>query len=194
MILSKLFKVDLLRINMYNKRGQFYLIAAVIIVIILMVLASSINYVKKDNPRIKVYELSQELKGESAKVIDYGVYQGEDIPWRIDNFTKEYFSKYADEKEPNSEIAFIYGDYDKVKFSAYTKEDSGSINFYLGESRIGLVKTEGSKWIDKEEDNPRDNTLIVNLGANYTFKLNDGENFFFVIKKGIGEDNYVGSN
>ena len=66
-----------------NKRGQFYLVAAVIIVLVVIGISSVKTYsVIKSEPQ-NLEDLSLELSEETARIVDYGVYNGEN---KIEDF------------------------------------------------------------------------------------------------------------
>ena len=180
-----------------NKRGQFYIIAAIIIIIVLLTVVGIVNYTKKEKQNVKIYDLSNELKTESAKVIDYAVYNKEDVQSAMSNFTQDYFLIYAQEKEPNSELVFIYGSADEgVNIVTYTQEDTGNVNINIGGSTMVLNRQEGK--LRSRQVSPSDiNNYMINvtlLENTYDFELQKGQNFFFVIKKSLGDEEYVARN
>jgi len=58
---------------MRQKRGQFYLIAALIIIAVIIGFAGISNYIQKKEV-IKLYDLGEELGIESQNVLDFGTY------------------------------------------------------------------------------------------------------------------------
>ena len=57
-----------------GKRGQFYLIATALIVMIVFGLVSVSNAAIVQPRPVKFYDLSADYGAETARVIDYGVY------------------------------------------------------------------------------------------------------------------------
>jgi len=84
-----------------KKRGQVYLIAAMILIAILIGFATVSNYSKK-KVDTSIIDLGEELKIEGAKVLDYGTITGDD---QIENFTQT-FSEYAGD---DVDIYYIFG-------------------------------------------------------------------------------------
>ena len=57
-----------------DKRGQFFLIAAVVIIGLIIGLSVVYNSVKAPKEDSQVYDLSKEIDYESAQVIDHGTF------------------------------------------------------------------------------------------------------------------------
>ena len=69
-----------------DKKGQFYLIAAMIMIIIITLFAVIFNFSEKSDVS-KLKELGEQLSIESEKVLDYDTYNGEN---EIETFTQEF--------------------------------------------------------------------------------------------------------
>jgi len=178
-----------------KKKGQFYLIAAIIIVMIIMGIVSVKNYAVTKRKLVKFYDLSEELDEESARVIDYGIYNEEKIPELIENFTDEYIIKkrYIDEKERGTELVFAYGNKDNVTLTTYTSESTGEIIISYGETPF--TYTGEDKYIAQKKDLGGIESIEVEiLGVMYNFTLQEGENFLFIISKKTEEETYITGN
>jgi len=184
-----------------DKRGQFYLLAAVVIIAIIVGFAGVSNSVKKSGG-VSLDSTGKELDFESGQVLEYGVTHTEEE--LIEHFTTSYDS-YAGE---NKEILFIVGDSSAIdsvevgdvitgdKFNAYTYSDvvSGSISLGTGESQSTVDVTTRT----------REPATITKIGENeisvtfneqtYIFEVKDGENFYFVISQTQGDEEYVVTN
>jgi hypothetical protein len=120
-----------------NKRGQFYLIAAIVIVSLIAGFFTVTNYTKQEEST-RVYDLSEELGIEGNQVLDYGLVQqssestsgAQSMKSLFENFTSRY-SKYVSDNSIN--IYFIFGNTTSISVVSYN-ELSGS--FFLGESQI----------------------------------------------------------
>lgn len=175
-----------------EKRGQFYLIAAIIIVMIIISLASVTNYVSTKEKPVKFYDLSSELSDESVRVVEYGIYNQKEIPGLIERFTDNYFINYTEEKEMGTELVFAYGDKRNITVSTYTSEKTGRVDINYGSS--GFVHTGTDKYIAKRTSfnpEPQQSIEVEVLGASYNFNLQEGENFFFVMTKKTEEETYI---
>ena len=100
-----------------NKRGQFYLIAALVIIVIIVGYAAISNYTQKRD-YVRTYNLAEELEIESAEVLDYGVYQDIDTPQMrtlLENLVEAYSKKDLDE------LYFVFGNKNEIIFIGYNQ-------------------------------------------------------------------------
>ncbi len=149
-----------------NRRGQFYLIAALIIIAVIIGYAGISNYIQKKES-IKLYDLGEELGIESENVLDYGTYNELDMELLLTSF----ITSYAEYIEEGIEITFIFGNYEEVTVIEYTEL---AVN-----PNIETYEPLGGK-------------VIVEInGIDYEFKLKPGENFYFVISQEIEGEQHV---
>ncbi len=172
-----------------EKRGQFYLIAAVIIVVILVGTIGIANYLRVQNSgeSIKLYDISEELQLEGEAVVNFGIFNdNQELEEVLEDFTAEY-GEYISE---GSDVYFIYGDETGMEVLGYKRDESGSINFNIGGSQTTL-RFQG-KRVDRasvtEEEIGSDSNVAVDVGgSNYDFDVKKGQNFFFVVRDDSGE-------
>ena len=94
-----------------NKRAQFYILFAVLVIVIITGLVTTSNYARKVKKPVKFYDLSEDFEAETTKIIDYGIFSGEQqssIDSLIDAFSAEYL-EYVQKKDPNLELIYIFG-------------------------------------------------------------------------------------
>jgi len=145
-----------------NKRGQYYLVAAIIFIGIIFILISVVNQSKKET-NTRIYELSKEMKIESSKVMEYSVNTGNTA--NMEDFTKEY-SEYAGQ---GINIYFITGNRAAQEVYNYTN---------------GLKNTIPSSM--------NGNTLETTIeGMDHSFEFEKGENFYFIITQNEGDEKYI---
>jgi hypothetical protein len=168
-----------------NKRGQFFLMAAIIIVGIVTGLATAVNSTKVGSKNEAFYDLSEEIGFEVKRVIDFGVVKN----INIDGELRQFLSDYADyiEKE---EVLFIYGDPDAINALRFS---SGAIGFvgittggpptFVTIQEITMAEAEVSRTVT-------DVTVRINE-IDYVFDLRPGENFYFVIIKTEDGERFV---
>ena len=169
------------------KKAQFYIIAAIIIVGVLFSIVAISTYIKsKPQPSI-FYDLSKELDLESTNVINYGTYSGEDMPKLLENFSDTYAS-YAGE---DTELILVYGTEASATAIVYSPEETGTISVDIGTGTpLQFTPTRPGK--KKGEAEISGGKIDINVeNVTYNFELNQGENFFFVLKKQIGEEEHV---
>jgi len=162
-----------------GKKGQFYIIAAIIIAVVLLGLFATTNYVRIKPKDIKFYDLGQELNIESGYVIDHGIYDPEqDVDELIEQWAEEFVS-YSGE----SDWVFVYGDKDSMTILTFASETSGGVGVYIGGEFMGLL-VPGTQDYKEEYDIQEGEDIIVEIGGNeYSFGLNPGQNFYFVISQ-----------
>ncbi len=172
-----------------KKRGQIYLIAGIIILSILIGFVSIKTYVKQDN---KTYDLTKEFGFESGKVLEFGevnVLNETEMSELLEHFSAAY-STYAGE---NTEIIYIFGDENEIKAYVPEEDQNGEVSIgFLGRSTIAIKNKKVSK-LDNDKITRKGEKVIVNYnGKEYKFKLKKGYNFYFVIKRKVGEEVYSG--
>lgn len=91
-----------------NKRGQIFLLAAVIISVVVLSLGATTNRVLVNSEPEDFYKLSYEVKRESSAVLDYEIYKGDAVDGDMDAFI-ESLVKSVRGKEPNANFVIIYG-------------------------------------------------------------------------------------
>jgi len=187
-----------------DKRGQFYLLVAVIIVAIIIGFASINNLLQK-NPGIRLEETGEELDFESGQVLEFGVSNVEDNEMEnlIDYFTTVYAGYVGDEKE----IIFIIGDSSGLEDAAVDTVVSGegaSLKAFtykeLVAGKISLIVSENALTVETtkratesfEITKISDNEISVAVeDQNYVFEIKPGENFYFVISQTVGDEEYI---
>ena len=160
-----------------NKSGQFYLIAAIILASIIIGIVTVSNYSKKDSIT-GFQDLKEELQIESENVLDYGVYNKfneAQMRGLLNDFTQEYIDSESRDKD----LYFVFGNENNITVKGYQKSDK-LISVSSGASSTITQKAgEFTGSID-----PSGNDIMLYIGDNsYTFKLNRGENFYFVISQ-----------
>ena len=170
-----------------NKRGQFFLIAAVIISALIISLATAVNFVNVEDDNEAFYDLADEVKFETKRVLDYGVFNpSQDTLELTRSFLLEYATYISQEQ-----VVFLYGDRDGVIRALAFEEQSGHVGINTGTPVSGTVSV--SDLVGREAEIERQNG-IVNVKINevvYDFNLKEGQNFFFVIIKEQDDEKFV---
>lgn len=164
---------------MHNKRGQFYLIAAIIIVAIILGFATTSNSLKKEE-FAEMDDVAKELEIESQAVIDHAVINNLDVKVRLGLFAETY-APYSNAEN----LYFIFGDSDFVGVGVYQKLYSGSILVDGAELDISQGVYTSKNYTTTSNK--------INLTINelpHIFDLEDGTNFYFVIAKIEDEGGY----
>ena len=155
-----------------NKRGQFYLVAAIVIISILITLNAGQNYSRRA-PIVNLEEVRDELRYEGKKVLDYAILNNLNKTKQLQNFTKT-FDKHVG---VNTDIYYLIGDSSNILAYNYVDNQESPLPYTdLGDDKIEL---EG--FIDLETE----------VGTKYQFEMLPGENFHFIILREVGNNQYV---
>jgi len=182
-----------------NKRGQFYIVASVLIVMFLFGMTGISTYaIVKPEPKT-LADLSEDLDRESYKIIEYGIYNKQDLNSLIEDFTGEDIAKYFLKKTDDANIVFVYGNRNEMYSLHYETLKTGSIkvggssweskNSY---SKKRKLDPDSKKDFVKEKKN--DFVKIEVLGNDYFFDLKKNEMFYFVIAQKKDEEVFIERN
>jgi len=169
-----------------EKKGQFYLLSAIVIISIITGFFAIRNY-SDTSENVKIFDLKEELGIESEEVLDYGIYKRENIEKLLENFTKLYSTYAGSEKE----IYFIFGNTREVYVASYRDIETGTVSITIPETSFLLVTNEKGYKKEKIGVVADGNINILIKDVTYNFKLNPGENFYFVITQEIKGNQYV---
>ncbi|MBT4165564.1 hypothetical protein HOE04_00825 [archaeon] len=177
---------------MKNKRGQFYIVAALIIVLAIIGLTSTTTYAYTKSNTNTIYKLSSELKQESIQIIDYGIYNNQDLNQFItDEFSTKTFPDYFFPKTDNLDLFLIYGNDQEIRKIQYIQVNKGTINSDL---TIAQIKED---YIIKETIDsplPIEEVQVEIQETTHTFNLKPGENFYFIIANQKGDELFIEKN
>jgi len=170
-----------------SRKGQFFLISALIIITILLSFVTYRSRIKVYPVNEKIYNLGEELNLETAQVMDYGIYAEEAQLGMILNSWITNFSAYH-QSTGKEVFVFLYTDDEgKTKGIRFSREDAGSVSLSLGGAPIDLKRGQIQQL--SLEDFPSERgeiTMSVNK-TNITFDYNPKEKFYFVIAGEGGE-------
>jgi len=166
-----------------NKKAQFYLIPAIIIAIIVLGMASVSNYIIVNEEPEKFYDLGENLGLEGSWVIDYGIYNKEDVDEQILAFARNY-SEYILETGEDFELTIVYGDKDNGQTRTYKRRSTGSVSTGLGSVQ--------NYEIEETDLGSIGSTDTINVGnTTYPVSLGNNQNFLFVITTSKGFERHV---
>jgi len=172
-----------------GKRGQFYIIAAIIIILVVLGMAGISNYVSVVEEPVEFYELGENLELEGAWLIDNGIYNEENITRRVGEFAGN-FTNYLAETGEDFELVIVYGDEKESCYITYTKGSKGTIDVG-GEVEY---QTEGLTISPPECELNKPQITIPFSEKQYQVDVKENENFLFIISTSEGFEKYVYSN
>ncbi len=177
---------------MMNKRGQFYILAAIIIGLALSGVLSVKTYaISKSEPRT-ITDMGSELNEEGMRIVDYGIYNSQDLGGLLNQFDEEY-APYFLKKTQKTNLVFLYGDKTELYSVQYNTQSTGTISAVIG----GVSPTwENSNIIVNRTlvDSSGDEVVVNILGKEFEFDLKDNEMFYFIITQEQGDETYVKRN
>jgi hypothetical protein len=181
-----------------NKKGQFYIIAAVIIVLVLAGIASIKTYAMVlPEPRV-IQDLGSELQEETSKIVDYGVYNKDTTNLKVllDDFTDDEFAPYFLKKTSETGIVFIYGNKTGLNAVQYEELNTGTISATIGTGTTNW-NTIGQAYANKTEiilSGGEEKVEVSLLNKTFEFDLKDNEMFYFVIIQEKEGETYIERN
>lgn len=174
-----------------DKRGQFYLIAAVIISVIVIGVVGVSNYARGQETIRNIEDIGDELKIESENTLDYAVnnrYSDAQIMTLLENFSKDYINSVQE----GIDFCFLFGTTSNVKIVAHFQTTTTIyLNTGAGENPISLTggETETADFVPASS-----NATITIDGTDYGFELKEGKNFYFIVSQNIGGEKHVAKN
>lgn len=164
-----------------DKRGQFYIIAAIIITLAVAGIASVKTYTFVTQKPRSIESMAGELREEGFRIVDYGIYNNENITKLLDNFTDNY-APYFLKKTGNANIIFVYGNTTDLFSAKYDNIGTGRISATIGSS--GLNWEMSADFVNRTRITPSDAGSIVTVtifNKDYDFDIRNNEMFYFVI-------------
>ncbi len=164
-----------------KKRGQFYLVAALVIIAVIASLTTVYNDIKVQDKEVFVYDLSKEINYEIKTYLGSGTFSAlspEEIEAYIKKIAEDYSTTY-----PGIDFIIVYGNKEDLNLIAYIAEPKGEVCinttcFSVTETNLlnGTVEVNGNVAKIVFFDGDKEVT--------YTFDIDkDGQNFFLVLQK-----------
>jgi hypothetical protein len=179
---------------MRNKKGQFFIIAAIIIVLIIAGIASIKTYaIVSPEPRA-IQDLGSELQEETSRIVDYGIYNKdtENLNEILDNFTDTEFAPYFLQKTSETGIVFVYGNQTSLEAVEYKEQSTGVLSATIGTGVTNWAPvTTFARRVNVSTSEP----IKVNiLNKTFNFDLQNNEMFYFVIIQEKDGETYIEKN
>lgn len=169
-----------------SKKGQIFIIAAIIIIVVLISLAGISNKSYFTKTPEKFYDLSNNLQLEGYNLYDYGKYNKKDAKEIINNFT-EVFSNYIQATGENTEFMVIQGNNRNVTWTTY-ESSVGGVSLGSMEVQSGSLSA-----YPHSLPSPGNSVTITFSNNTYNFELTDEDTVIFVLTKSEGFNSWVQS-
>ncbi len=165
-----------------NKRGQFFLIAALVIITLLISARAIYNVASSSGEDVRTYDLSKEIVFEGAQVLDHGIYtkNKEEIGKNIESLIANY-----SKANPESTILVLYGDREELMFIQFDRERSGGVGIDFGtnvpiEQEISSIKGKKGKLSPDEFGNVE---IKLNDKTTVNEKIQEGQSIYIILKR-----------
>lgn len=186
-----------------NKRGQFFILTAVIFSTLLFSISLTVNQaVVKDNNN-NFYEYSSYLNREVKYVQDLQAFEGEIDEDQIQDFIG-LVSNNLQDKNPNINFMFIYGNSSKLSIKNYGAEEillgnevlKGSRNNNPSQIRINIgtlkVPSKGDEGIMIYNDlEPNTHLEIVFNDQSYDFTIPEYNIVIFLMQEEVEDEIFI---
>ncbi len=171
------------------KKGQFYLIAAIIIITVIVGVATITNYATTRRKPVRFYDLSEEINEEAYRTSGYMLVKEEDVMQDFSEKAAQYVQEDVDD------FIIVSGNENNVSVTSYTKEDQGEITIRKGDQQFTVSSRRdfisSSKSLDSSAGSGKGNIEVGLVGESYSFNLQQGQNFLFVLVKRTEQETHV---
>lgn len=178
-----------------NKKGQFYLIAAIIIVLTISGINSIRTYAIVTEEPKNIQDLGSELNVEGYKIVEYGIRERKNLTILLNNFTEKDFAEYFLQKTDATDLVFIYGNKTDLYGTRYNNTITGTITANIG---AGLSWNPANTFVERKKIDPSEilenKVGVTVLNRSFNFTLQDNEMFYFIIVQEKGGEVYVTTN
>ena len=192
-----------------KKRGQFFLLAAVIISAVIISMGVGTNRAIVNDEPDDFYDFSYEVKREVGAVLDYEVYSGMEDGVNLEEFV-DLLAEEVQERSPGSDFIFIYGtNASDMKLKNYGSESVYSDGREIEGFREGAVSRicleSSCQALDRDVKDFSDlslvsvgsegagagSVLVEVSGSKFEFPFLDRRQVIFIMQKNIGGDRHI---
>lgn len=183
-----------------KKRGQFYILAAIMIILAVSGMASIATYaVVKSQPR-DIYNFAEDITRESAYITDFGIIADKDVEPLLINLTTNQFANLFLAETENASSLFVYGNSTDIYVVKIYEDDAGAIvtDILGGGTPITNIDIPFKGVVIEQTITPKtantNHIRVKLLGAQFKFDVKDSEMFYFVILETKDGEVYIIQN
>ncbi len=165
-----------------QKRGQFYLIAAIIIIGVIAGLAQTYNVASAPKPNVEILSLAEEINFEGSQILENGAIHSlaeQTVKDRIEILAEHYSTN-----NPTISFIFIYGASD---ITFYLYNPTATLEIYYNNLRVEF-QTPNIKTL------PRTNSpVLIKITDEISRSINapPGQFFFAVLVKEQQDERFI---
>jgi len=194
---------------MISKKGQFFVLAAVILSAVIVGMTLSVNKADVGEEPRDFYDLSEIVKSESGGVLNYAIYSADVAEGdELENFIGLVAGDVRD-KDPEVNLIFIYGDEDNLILQNYGSSDvvsggdsaTGGGKSVISEIRflssgVNVVGTFDEFYADDTKlplENIEGAVVEVSIGsdASYEIPVKPYKQVIVIMQKKEGEEAFI---
>ncbi len=164
-----------------KRRGQFYLIAAVVVIGVLAGFSTIYNSTRISPEDTLIYYLSEEINFEASQVLDNSArteVSEEETLNRLNALVNFYATK-----NPENEIVTFYATENSVTLSVYNSPSQNTTKIYLEDSTSPLSFEQGSNSSSANVTRIENFRISFSEGNFHNLELRQGKSFVAIIKK-----------
>jgi len=165
---------------MRDKRGQFYLVAAMIIVAVIIGIFGITNFAKQTNADKELNFLEKKLNIEIEKNFEY-ISQNDLSQSEIRTLWINFSSIQTLDMGENKNILFLFGNSTKTIATGLRLDDSYDLLINTGNGFENITISPGE--FQESFDITEDNMTIREDTSDYVFELEKGQHFYYIISK-----------
>ena len=192
-----------------DKKGQFFLLAAVVISVVVISLGVTTNRAIVRREPGSFYDFSYEVKREAGEVLDYEIYSNID-GGSLDAFVQLLAAEIRD-KNPDANFMFIYGNNTEMNLRNYGEAEAFAGGEAVPGANQGVISTicvggqcqdvdgvisnfdEGTGYVQLDAaDMSGSNDIAVTVeGHDFTFPISEHRQVIFIIQRGVDDESFV---
>jgi len=200
---------------MKQKRGQVFILAAIVVSVVVMSMGITANYAHVQNEPRGFEDLGLEVKREAGAVMDYEIYSGFDEGINLEEFISLVVADLRD-RDFGANFMFIYGDETEMIIENYGSDVAqvssgigqplqvapGGLNIqgsvsYGGSSQgvyedyVSLGGTGARATLTSFELVSAESIEVKILGNDFSFPISKHKQVIFLMQKEEGDEAYI---
>ena len=183
-----------------NKRGQFFLLAALIISVVIISLGAGTNKITTNDEPDNFYDFALDSKREINSVLDFQVFEGIEDDEKLEAFVGS-LSEEVLEVAPGADFVFVYGNETEITTRSYV---SGSYvgkicwggnsdncqDIEIDEFTVKEVVIDEDMILEGKVPGKNEIELTV-MNVTFLFPLTDQRKVYFIMRKNDAGDEHV---
>ncbi len=170
-----------------KKKGQFYIVAAVVIVVILFSISTIHNSTEISDEYSSLYTLADEIKFENSQILDNSAIFNLEEQQTLSR-VQEYLS-YVSQKNPSTKILAVYSTEQNIHFISYNNANSDVSGTYENQEiwQPGVDSSESLQTLTKNSD-----SIVLEISSDsQTLNIPEGPQFFVILINEKNGEKYI---